>query len=69
MDLLTTQKGKAEVKKKTKKISIISGIAMSICGFVLIPPIVDKCSRKLYYYTRVNKKVDIDQLEPEIVRK
>lgn len=44
-------------------------IVLTVAGFVIVPPLLRKCSNKLYKATIKKDEVDIDSLGPEIVRK
>ena len=56
-------------KKKTRILWVVGSIALTAVGFVIIPPIIDKVSTKAYKLSLQNEEIDIENLEPEIVRK
>ena len=58
-------------KKATKrKLLMAAGVLMiTTAGFILIPPMLKKCSNKIYKASVKKDDIDFDSLEPEIVRK
>ena len=53
-----------------KTICIIAGIlAVTAIGFLVIPPLVNKYSNKIYKATTSKKEIDFENLGPEIVKK
>ena len=57
-------------KSTTEKILIILGAAvLMIVGFMIIPPLIDKCSKKVYRASLKNEEIDFDDMGPEILRK
>lgn len=48
---------------------IVGGVALTAVGFVVIPPIINHVSRKLYKASTGTSDIDFDDLGPEIVRK
>lgn len=60
------------MKKKStaEKILIILGAAtLMVVGFMVIPPLIDKCSKKLYKASLKNEEIDFDDMGPEIIPK
>lgn len=54
---------------KHKVALIIGGIAITAIAFVVVPPIINTISRKLYRAQSSTKDIDFDNLGPEIVKK
>lgn len=48
---------------------IIGGILLTAIGFVVIPPLLNHISTKLYKSSLKKDEINIDSLEPEIVKK
>ncbi len=55
------------MKKKT--INILSTIALTAIGFIIIPPLLNKVSTVIYKEAMKKEKIDIDGLQPEIIKK
>lgn len=58
------------MKKKStmEKILIILGAAtLMVVGFMVIPKLIDKCSKKLYKASLKNEEIDFDNMGPEII--
>lgn len=52
----------------TKKILIFLGTAtLMIVGFIVIPPFIDKCAKKVYKASLKNEEIDFDDMGPEII--
>lgn len=52
-----------------KMLIIVGGIILTVVGFMIIPPLMEKYSNKLYK-SRINSDdIDFDSMGPEIVRK
>lgn len=56
-------------EKKSKFIIILGGVALTIFGFIIIPPLVEKFSSKVYKSTLKKERVELNDLGPEIVKK
>ncbi len=57
-------------KSTTEKILILLGaVALMVVGFLVIPPFIDKCSKKLYKASLKNEEIDFDDMGPEIIPK
>lgn len=49
---------------------VVAGvILLTAAGFVIVPPLLKKYSNKVYKSSIMKDEIDIDSLEPEIVRK
>lgn len=60
------------MKKKStiEKILIFLGAAtLMVVGFIVIPPLIDKCAKKVYKASLKNEEIDFDDMGPEIVPK
>lgn len=57
-------------KSTTEKILILLGAtALMVVGFMVIPPLIDKLSKKVYKASLKNEEIDFDDMGPEIVPK
>lgn len=57
-------------KSTTEKILILLGAAaLMVVGFMVIPPLIDKWSKKVYKASLKNEEIDFDDMGPEIVPK
>lgn len=56
-------------KKKSKVWWIVGSLALTVIGFVVIPPLIDKYSSKVYKSFPKKNEIDFDNLGPEIVEK
>ena len=56
-------------KKKNRALWVVGSIALTVVGFIVIPPIIDKVSTKAYKLSVQSEEIDIENLEPEIVKK
>lgn len=56
-------------KKKSKLPLIVGGIALTAVAFVVVPPIINEVSRKVYRKTSDTSDIDFDEMGPEVVRK
>ena len=55
-------------KSTTEKILIILGAAaLMVVGFIVIPPLIDKWSKKLYKASLKNDEINFDDMGPEII--
>ena len=54
-------------KKKSKLGLIIGGAALTAAGLIVVPPIIEKYSNKIYKTSLKNDPIDFDNLGPEIV--
>lgn len=58
------------MSKKGKKILfVVGGIALMAAAFVVIPPAINKVSRKVYRAQNDTSDIDFDNIGPEVVRK
>ena len=48
---------------------VIGSLALTIVGFIVIPPLIKKCSNKVYKASLKKEKIDFDNMGPEIVKK
>lgn len=48
---------------------VVGGIALTAVGFVVIPPIINSMSRKVYKSSVDTSDIDFENMGPEIVRK
>lgn len=44
-----------------------SGIALTIAGFVIIPPLIEKYANKKYKNSLKKEEINFDEMGPEIV--
>ena len=56
-------------KKKNRALWVVGSIALTVVGFIVIPPIIGKVSTKAYKLSVQSEEIDIENLEPEIVKK
>lgn len=56
-------------KKKNRALWVVGSIVLTVVGFIVIPPIIDKVSTKAYKLSVQSEEIDIENLEPEIVKK
>lgn len=56
---------------KTRKINywVIGMVAVSVMGFLVIPPLMKKYSNKLYKSSLKKNEIDFENMGPEVVRK
>lgn len=55
-------------KGKDKKTLIIAGgIVLTVVGFIVIPPLLDKYANKAYKVSLKKEEIDFDNMGPEIV--
>lgn len=57
------------VELKEKLPLIIAGVALTAVAFVVIPPIINKVSRKVYSSQNDTSDIDFENMGPEVVRK
>ncbi len=48
---------------------VIGTIVLTIIGFLIIPPFMKKYSNRIYKSSLKKDRIDIDNMEPEIVKK
>lgn len=59
---------KEDKKCKTSKVlMLVGGVALTVAGFIVIPPLIDKYSNKMYKASLKNEEIDFDNMGPEIV--
>ncbi len=56
-----------ENKKCKKALLVVGGIALTAVGFIVIPPLLEKYSAKMYKSSLEKDEIDFDNLGPEIV--
>ena len=54
-------------KKQSKLGIIIGGVALTAAGLIIVPPLIEKYSNKMYKASIKNDPIDFDNLGPEIV--
>lgn len=58
-------------EKKTNRCSkvtwFVAGGALTITGFIIIPPLIKKYGNKVYKKSLMNDEIDFDDMGPEIV--
>ncbi len=57
----------AEFKEKLPL--IVAGVVLTAVAFVVIPPIINKVSRKVYRAQNDTSDIDFENMGPEVVRK
>ena len=59
------------MKKKTKNkvLLAIGGIALTVAGFIIIPPMIDKYGNKIYKASLKKDDIDFDNIGPEKIKK
>ena len=62
-------KEKKERKNKSIFWYVFGSIILTVAGFMLIPPLIEKYGNKLYKSSLKNEEIDFDNLGPEIVKK
>lgn len=60
------QKGK---RADRKMLWFIAGVATTIAGFIVIPPLISQYGGKLYKASLKSEVIDFDSMGPEIVKK
>jgi len=61
------------MKKEKKRCSVskflmfVSGAALTVAGFVVIPQLLEKCSNKMYKSSLKKDEIDFNSMGPEIV--
>lgn len=61
---------KEEKKCKASKVLMFAGGAvLTVVGFMVIPPLIEKYSNKIYKAALKKEEIDFDSMGPEIVRK
>lgn len=48
-----------------KVIMFIGGVALTVIGFTVIPPLTNKCANKIYKASLKKEKIDFDNIGPE----
>lgn len=62
------------MKKQKKRCSVsrllmfVSGAALAVVGFIVIPELLEKYSNKIYKSSLKKDKIDFDSMGPEIVQ-
>lgn len=56
-----------ENKKCKKALLVVGGVALTAVGFIVIPPLLEKHSAKMYKSSLKQDEIDFDNLGPEIV--
>lgn len=56
-------------KFKEKLPLIVAGVVLTAVAFVVIPPIINKVSRKVYRAQNDTSDIDFENMGPEVVRK
>lgn len=51
----------------SKVVWIVVGSALTVSGFIFIPPLIQKYGNKAYKKSLKNDKIDFDDLGPKIV--
>ena len=52
----------------TKKILMFLGATtLMVVGFFVIPPLIDKCAKKVYKTSLKNEEIDFDDMGPDII--
>lgn len=54
---------------KDKLPLIVAGVVLTVVAFVVIPPIINKASRKVYRLQNDTSDIDFENMGPEVVRK
>lgn len=55
--------------KNDKLLLLVGSIALMVVGFIIIPPLMKKCSNKAYKKSCSSEEIDFENLGPEIVKK
>ncbi len=58
------------MKKKSsteKLLTFILATSLTIIGFIVIPPLIDKYANKVYRASLKKKEIDYDDMGPEII--
>lgn len=59
---------KEDKKRKTTKVfMMVGGVALTLAGVIVIPPLIEKYSNKMYKKSLKNEEIDFDNMGPEIV--
>ena len=61
---MVEEKNKGKVKKT---LIIAGGIVLTVVGFIVIPPLLDKYANKAYKFSLKKEEIDFDNMGPEIV--
>ena len=46
---------------------IVGGVALTVAGFIIIPPLIDKYSKKFYKKTLKKESINFEDMGPEII--
>lgn len=60
-------KDEKKTNRCSKVIWFVAGGALTITGFIIIPPLIKKYGNKVYKKSLMNDKFDFDDMGPEIV--
>lgn len=55
--------------QNTTVLYAVGAVLLTVAGIIIIPPLLRKYSNKVYKASIKKKEIDIDSLEPKIVRK
>jgi hypothetical protein len=59
---------KSKNKRKVQRIvSMISGVSLTVIGFLVIPKVINKYSQKIYKRNLKADEIDFENMGPEIV--
>ena len=59
---------KEKKKGKGKKaLMVAGGIVLTVAGFMIIPPLLDKYANKAYKSSLKKEEIDFDDMGPEII--
>ena len=59
-----------DIKKKdrySKVAWVVAGSALTVAGFIFIPPLIQKYGNKAYKKSLKNDEIDFNEMGPEIV--
>jgi hypothetical protein len=60
--------GKSKNKRKVQRIvSMISGVSLTVIGFLVIPKVINKYSQKIYKRNLKADEIDFADMGPKIV--
>lgn len=52
-----------------KVLLVLFGVALTVVGFIVIPPLLKKYTNKMYKVSLKKEEIDFDNMGPEIVKK
>lgn len=52
-----------------KVLLVLFGVALTVVGFIVIPPLLKKYTNKMYKASLKKEEIDFDNMGPEIVKK